>query len=92
MTRIRYLTIAFVFAAGCANASGGAPDGPGSAVGSDGAVNPALGGHAGHGFVAGGIVAKSAHYKLVGTLSTGAGTSASAHYTQHGGVLGATQK
>lgn len=92
MTRIRFLPLAFVFAVGCANASGGAPDGAGSAVGSDATVNPAAGGHAGHGFVAGGVVAKSAHYRLVGTLTTGAGTSASAHYTQHGGVLGATQK
>ena len=91
MTRIRLLTLALVFVVGCANAGGAAPDGAGAA-GSDATVHPAAGGHPGHGFVAGGVVAKSANYRLVGTLTTGAGTSASAHYTQHAGVLGATQK
>ncbi len=72
-------------ACGCANATmKTAPDGAGS-----NANTPT--GRSGHGFVAGGVVAKSASYKLIGTLSSGQGTGASAHYTQHGGVVGSTQ-
>jgi hypothetical protein len=80
------LAIGALSATGCANAARTAPDGTGSDA------PPAQpGGRSGHGFVAGGVVAKSASYKLIGTLSSGQSTSASPHYTQHSGVLGSTQ-
>jgi hypothetical protein len=82
MTR---LVLLLSLASGCANATmKSAPDGAGSDM-----TKPT--GRTGHGFVAGGVVAKSASYKLVGTLSSGQGTGASAHYAQRGGVVGSTQ-
>jgi hypothetical protein len=85
MTRIMIL-LSLSLALGCANASkASSADGGGSDAG------VAATGRTGHGFVAGGIVAKSASYKLIGTLSSGQGSTSSAHYTQHGGVVGATQ-
>jgi hypothetical protein len=91
MTRI-ILLLSLSLAFGCANAGKSSADdggiGPGS--GSDAGPSQAMG-RAGHGFVAGGVVAKSARYKLIGTLSSGQGTSISTHYTQHSGVLGSTQ-
>ena len=86
MMQISSLLLAL--ACGCANAGKAAPGDAGA--GSDaGPIEPMA--RAGHGFVAGGVVAKSASYTLIGTLTSGQGTSSSANYTQRAGVLGATQ-
>jgi hypothetical protein len=80
MRNLRSLSLAFVFLFSCANAEKPSHDANGSG-----------GARRGYGIVAGGVVAKSASYKLIGTLSSGQGTSSSAHYTQRAGVVGATQ-
>ena len=78
---MRITLLSLALACGCANASMKADGGQGSGAK----------GHTGNGFVAGGVVGTSAHYKLIGTLSSGQGTASSAHYAQHGGVVGTTQ-
>jgi len=83
MTRVISLSILLSLACGCATATMTA-DGNGSDT-------PVASRRAGNGFVAGGVVGKSAHYKLIGTLSSGQATSSSAHFKQRSGVLGATQ-
>jgi hypothetical protein len=79
---MRHLALLFVLVCGCANAERSSHDASG---GSGGARQ-------GHAFVAGGVVAKSASYKLIGTLTSGQGTGSSAHYKQRAGVVGATQR
>ena len=81
---MRDFTLLFVLAlvCGCATADRSSHDG---SAGSAGARQ-------GHAFVAGGVVAKSASYKLIGTLTSGQGTASSANYTQRAGVVGATQR
>ena len=78
---MRITLLSLALACGCANAT----------MKADGGAGSNATGHAGNGFVAGGVVGTSAHYKLIGTLSTAQGAAKSAHYTQHGGVVGATQ-
>jgi hypothetical protein len=82
MRHFRSLSFGFVLVCGCASADRPSHD---ASAGSAGARQ-------GHGFVAGGVVAKSASYKLIGTLTSGQGTASSAHYTQRAGVVGATQR
>ena len=78
---MRITLLSLALACGCANATMKADGGGGSNAT----------GHRGNSFVAGGVIGTSAHYKLIGTLSTAQGASKSAQYTQHGGVVGATQ-
>ena len=99
MTRTRLLGLAFTLACGCANATapgshddGGSGADSGSGAGTDATPIQPESGHQSHGFVAGGVVAKSASFKLIGTLTSGKGTAKSATYIEHGGVLGSTQK
>ena len=56
--------------------------------GSDAAV---AAGRPGHGTVAGAVKARSAGYKLYGTVRSGDGSSASPGYQRRGGIAGATQ-
>jgi hypothetical protein len=79
---MREIAVSIVLLCACAKGEVAKPDGAGSA---------SAAAHAGHGFVAGGVVAKSAKYTLIGTLTAGQGTSSSTHYVQRGGVIGATQ-
>jgi hypothetical protein len=79
---MRKIAVSIVLLCSCAKAEVAKPDGAGSATAA---------GRTGQGLVAGGVVAKSARYKLIGTLTSGQGTTSSTHYEQRGGVIGATQ-
>lgn len=91
MKRLWFSLVLAVAIVGCANAVATSHD-AGVTPGSDAGGNPSAGGFAGHGSVAGGVVANSAHYKLIGTLTSGNGAGSSQHYVEHSGVLGVTQK
>jgi hypothetical protein len=54
-------------------------------------LQPAPGAHRGNATVAGAVTARSANYKLIGTVSSNPGTSSSSRFTKRGGVVGATQ-
>jgi hypothetical protein len=72
----------------------GGDDTPGQADAAtqpDASMPPAARGHEGSGFVAGGVKSQSQNYKLVGTVTSGDGTSSSPNHQQRGGVVGSTQ-
>lgn len=48
-------------------------------------------GKAGQALVPGAVKARSAKYKLVGTVTVGNGWTSSPEHTKHGGIVGATQ-
>jgi hypothetical protein len=48
-------------------------------------------GRTGTSIVPGAVQAKSAKYKMVGTVTIGNGYTSSTSYTKHGGIVGATQ-
>ena len=87
------VAVAAAFSAGCGGEDPSAADAspaPDAMVVPD-AGNPVARGHGGSGNVAGGVKARSANFKLVGTMGKGDGTASSSNFKHRGGVLGGTQ-
>lgn len=88
-TMRRFLALTLLLAA-CASGTPKAQDDAGTPP-PDAPVVPPPSGKTGARLVPAAIKAKSANYKMVGTLTVGDGRTTSANHVKNGGVVGATQ-